>query len=44
MVKPIMRKRDWKVGTLAEFLPNNPALQGKTPSLTPEMETDFVRT
>jgi len=27
-VKPIMRKRDWRVGTLAEFLPENPRLQG----------------
>ncbi|KAL1408383.1 hypothetical protein Q8F55_005195 [Vanrija albida] len=27
-VKPIMTKRDWKVGTLAEFLPSNPALLG----------------
>ncbi|EKC97956.1 zinc ion binding protein [Trichosporon asahii var. asahii CBS 8904] len=27
-VKPIMSKRGWKVGTLAEFLPANPALLG----------------
>ncbi|WVR06218.1 hypothetical protein IAU60_003248 [Kwoniella sp. DSM 27419] len=27
-VKPIMTKRGWKVGTLAEFLPTNPALLG----------------
>lgn len=27
-VIPIMRKRNWKVGTLAEFLPDHPALQG----------------
>lgn len=26
--KPIMRKRNWHVGTLAEFLPDNPRLQG----------------
>ena len=28
MVQPIMRKRNWKVGTLAEFLPDYDALQG----------------
>ncbi|WVW84480.1 hypothetical protein I302_106514 [Kwoniella bestiolae CBS 10118] len=27
-VKPIMKKRGWKVGTLAEFLPSNPSLLG----------------
>ncbi|KAL7422706.1 hypothetical protein Q5752_001997 [Cryptotrichosporon argae] len=27
-VKPIMSKRGWRVGTLAEFLPGNPALLG----------------
>ncbi|WVQ80572.1 hypothetical protein IAT38_002677 [Cryptococcus sp. DSM 104549] len=27
-VKPIMAKRGWKVGTLGEFLPGNPALLG----------------
>ena len=27
-VTPIMRKRNWKVGTLAEFLPDLSALQG----------------
>jgi len=27
-VTPIMRKRNWKVGTLAEFLPDHYALQG----------------
>jgi DNA-dependent metalloprotease WSS1 len=31
-VKPIMRKRNWKVGTLAEFLPDHYALQGFSPS------------
>ena len=29
MVKPMMRKRGWKVGTLAEFLPDEPQLLGK---------------
>jgi len=28
MAKPIMRKRNWEVGTLAEFLPDYHALQG----------------
>jgi hypothetical protein len=28
MVKPMMRKRGWKVGTLAEFLPDEPQLLG----------------
>ncbi|WRT67620.1 uncharacterized protein IL334_004592 [Kwoniella shivajii] len=27
-VKPIMKKRGWKVGTLSEFLPSNPSLLG----------------
>jgi DNA-dependent metalloprotease WSS1 len=31
-VKPIMRKRNWRVGTLAEFLPDNPRLQGPLPT------------
>jgi hypothetical protein len=31
MTKPIMRKRNWKVGTLAEFLPDYHALQGPPP-------------
>lgn len=31
--KPIMRKRNWHVGTLAEFLPDNPRLQGPSPEL-----------
>jgi hypothetical protein len=30
MVKPMMRKRGWKVGTLAEFLPDEPQLLGKS--------------
>lgn len=30
MVKPMMRKRGWKVGTLAEFLPDEPQLLGTT--------------
>lgn len=30
-VKPIMQKRNWKVGTLAEFLPDYHALQGPLP-------------
>jgi hypothetical protein len=29
MVKPMMRKRGWKVGTLAEFLPDEPQLLGR---------------
>jgi|SRR5271156_4236938 len=29
-VKPIMQKRNWKVGTLAEFLPDYHALQGSS--------------
>ena len=29
VVKPIMRKRGWKIGTLAEFLPDEPQLLGK---------------
>ncbi|RMZ66734.1 zinc metallopeptidase [Pyrenophora seminiperda CCB06] len=29
MVKPMMRKRGWKVGTLAEFLPDEPQLLGQ---------------
>jgi predicted metallo-beta-lactamase superfamily hydrolase len=28
VVKPMMRKRGWKVGTLAEFLPDEPQLLG----------------
>lgn len=28
IVKPLMRKRGWKVGTLAEFLPDEPQLLG----------------
>lgn len=28
LVKPIMRRRDWKVGTLAEFYPNQRNLLG----------------
>jgi DNA-dependent metalloprotease WSS1 len=28
LVKPIMRKRGWKVRTLAEFLPEDARLQG----------------
>jgi len=28
MAKPIMRKRNWRVGTLAEFLPDYHVLQG----------------
>jgi hypothetical protein len=34
-VKPMMRKRGWKVGSLAEFLPEEPQLLGlytNTPS------------
>jgi hypothetical protein len=27
-VKPMMRKRGWKVGSLAEFLPDEPQLLG----------------
>ena len=30
-VKPIMQKRNWRVGTLAEFLPDYYALQGYSP-------------
>jgi hypothetical protein len=29
MVKPMMRKRGWKVGTLAEFLPDEAQLLGE---------------
>jgi hypothetical protein len=29
--KPMMRKRGWKVGTLAEFLPDTENLLGKYP-------------
>jgi len=29
LVKPMMRKRGWKVQTLAEFLPDDPRLLGK---------------
>lgn len=29
VVKPMMRKRGWKVGTLAEFLPDEPQLLGE---------------
>lgn len=28
-VKPIMRKRGWRISTLAEFLPEEPQLLGK---------------
>lgn len=28
LVKPIMKKHKWKVGTLAEFVPSNPSLLG----------------
>lgn len=31
MVKPIMRKRGWRVGALSEFLPDDRNLQGATP-------------
>ena len=31
--RPIMRKRNWHVGTLAEFLPDNPRLQGSSSQL-----------
>jgi hypothetical protein len=34
MVRPIMRKRNWKVGTLAEFFPENASLQGPFPPYT----------
>ena len=30
LVKPMMRKRGWKVGTLAEFLPDAPQLLGES--------------
>ena len=33
LVKPIMRKRGWKVGTLCEFLPPDSRLQGMSPLL-----------
>lgn len=36
MVKPMMRKRGWKVGTLAEFLPDEPQLLGELAG-TPEI-------
>jgi hypothetical protein len=29
LVKPIMRARNWKVGTLAEFFPDQPNLLGE---------------
>lgn len=29
LVKPIMKNHNWKVGTLSEFLPNDPSLLGK---------------
>lgn len=34
VVKPIMRKRGWKVNTLCEFLPPDPHLLGLLPNLT----------
>jgi len=34
MVKPMMRKRGWKVGTLAEFLPDEPQLLGRKHSVS----------
>jgi len=34
-VVPIMRKRKWRVGTLAEFLPDYHALQGHAPAPSP---------
>lgn len=37
MVKPMMRKRGWKVGTLAEFLPDEPQLLGKAPCANTEI-------
>ena len=35
LVKPMMRKRGWKVQTLAEFLPDDPRLLGKIVKLRP---------
>ena len=29
VVKPMMRKRGWRIGTLAEFLPDEPQLLGE---------------
>ncbi len=39
MVKPIMRKRGWKVGTLCEFLPEDPRLQGQFESSSSRVRT-----
>lgn len=37
MVKPMMRKRGWKVGILAEFLPDEPQLLGRRAEAAPEI-------
>src|SRR6266496_3657322 len=38
-VSPIMRKRNWKVGTLAEFLPDHYLLQGLSRNSTAVLKT-----
>lgn len=32
LVKPVMRKHDWKLPVLAEFFPNDPSLLGLSTS------------
>jgi hypothetical protein len=43
MVKPMMRKRGWKVATLAEFLPDEPQLLGKTAAKHGNVQLRFDR-
>lgn len=46
LVKPIMRARNWKVGTLTEFFPEQQSLLGKKHIITPDLtdRTDIGRT
>jgi hypothetical protein len=49
MVKPIMRKRGWKIRTLGEFLPDEDRLLGKkhklisSMQLTPKVSTSIAQ-
>jgi DNA-dependent metalloprotease WSS1 len=40
MVQPLMRKRNWKVGALSEFLPDDPNLQGLLRTGEPDLTRD----
>ena len=43
MVKPIMRKRGWKVRTLCEFLPESARLLGKILKVMNGKSTNLLR-